>query len=38
MKKIIIVLSSLHIGGAEVRMTDIAKKLLKDKYSVDSLA
>ena len=37
MKKILVVLSSLHIGGAEARMTDVAEKLPKYKYTVDFL-
>lgn len=37
MKKILVVLSSLHIGGAEARMTDIAEALPKDEYEIDFL-
>lgn len=37
MKRILVVLSSLQIGGAEARMTDVAENLPKDKYEIDFL-
>ncbi|MBE7064467.1 MAG: glycosyltransferase family 1 protein [Ruminococcaceae bacterium] len=38
MKKVLVVLSSLNIGGAEARMTDVAEHLPRDKFQIDFLS
>lgn len=38
MKKVLIALSSLNIGGAEARMTDVAEHLPKSEFQIDVLS